>query len=285
VKRVAAALALVILTALPAGAAGDCNHCGETSASGGEGTITIEHGVSDTVPGRGLGRPPTAPPHDFTYVNEYAAPTCGGNGLHEDGILCPAAVTSCPALDQVRFWVWHQAVSVGVGPPETVTEGEWRQEPGSHCLGPDDPGVPSIVTVLAAAQDLFEQRVRSLDPPTIGTVPGPRTLVHWQTAFSARGPAPFAFDVTVAGARVHLDVTPSRYDWVFGDGTTARTAGPSTSHTYAVKAARTIRVDVTWGGTFTVNGGSDRYPIDPPAHSTGVPGALDVVEARAENLR
>ena len=72
----------------------------------------------------------------------------------------------------MRFWIWHQTVSVAVGPPEVVTEGEWHQEAGSFCLGPDDPGVPSIVAVLARAQDLFEQRVRQLDAPTVSTVPG-----------------------------------------------------------------------------------------------------------------
>ncbi|MCW2548618.1 MAG: hypothetical protein JWN96_3078 [Mycobacterium sp.] len=282
-RRLLLAGLLVLVMAPAAGAAGECNHCDDPTASGGEGTITIVHGVSDTVTGRGPGRPTSSLPQDYTYVNEYAAPTCGGNGLHEDGILCAAAVTSCPALDQVRFWVWHQTVAVQVGPPEVVTEGPWQQEPGSFCLGPDDPGVPSIVFVLAAAQDAFEQRVRDLQPPTISTVPGPRTLVHYPTELSALRADAFDFDVTVAGARVALHVRPSTYDWTFGDGGRARTTVPASSHTYAVNAARSIRVDVTWSGWFTVIGGSEHYPIDPPAHSTGVPGVLEVVEARAEN--
>ena len=43
-------------------------------------------------PGRGrAGRPASqACRRDYSYVNEYAAPTCGGNGLHGDGVLCAA---------------------------------------------------------------------------------------------------------------------------------------------------------------------------------------------------
>ncbi|MCU1588118.1 MAG: hypothetical protein JWN31_1611 [Frankiales bacterium] len=275
--------ALLMSLLVPAGSAGTCNQCDGTSAGGGEGTITVVHGVSDAVPGRGPGRPPVSPAQDYSYVNEYLAPICGGNGLHDAGNLCAAAVTSCPALDQVRFWVWHQTVRVAVGPPEVVTEGEWHQEPGSFCLGPDDPGVPSLVAALARAQDLFEQRVRQLDPPTITSVPGPRTLVHYPTTFDAGGTAPFSFGVDVAGLHVQLSVAAQAYDWVFGDGERARTTLPSTTHTYAEKDQVTTRVDVTWGGTFTVDGSGEQFPIDPPAHTTGVPAVVDVVEALAEN--
>jgi hypothetical protein len=280
VKLVAALLMSLLM---PAASAGTCNQCDGTSAGGGEGTITVVHGVSDSVPGRGLGRPPVRPAHDYSFVNEYAAPTCGGNGMHDNGNLCVAALTSCPALDQVRFWVWHQTVSVAVGPPEVVTEGEWRQEPGSFCLGPDDPGVPSIVGVLAQAQDLFEERVRQLGAPTISSVPGPRTLVHYPTSFTAGGTAPFGFGVTVAGVHVQLSVAAVAYDWVFGDGSRAHTTLPSTTHAYAAKGPVATRVDVTWSGSFTIDGSGEQFPIDPPAHTTGVPTELDVVEALAEN--
>jgi hypothetical protein len=261
-----------------------CERC-DTSAEGGDGTITISRGVSDFVPGRGSptqGKRPGV--EEYFYVREFLAPTCNGNGLHNAETLCTSAVTSCRVIDQVRFWVWHQRVDVVVGPPEVVRRGDWRQERGTFCLGPDDAGVPSIVRTLAAARALFERRIRELDPPTIQTVPGPRTLVHYPTRFTAGGAGAFTDDVRVAGATVRLHVRPESYRWVLGDGTARRTNGPSTTHTYDVRARRTIRVDVTWGGWFTVNGGSERYDIDPPATSTGRPGLLTVVEARAENV-
>lgn len=267
-----------------AGESSACVKC-PTTASGGEGTITVARGRSDYVPGRGS---PTQGDRgdggDYSYVREYATPTCSGNRLNGDDALCLAALTSCPAAGQVRFWIWHQRVDVKAGPPKVVTTGPWVDEEGSYCLGPDDPGVPDIVRTLAAAQQAFEQRVRQIAPPTIRTVPGPRTLVQWPTRFTAQGAEPFSDDVTVLGATVRLHVQPESFRWVFGDGTTAQTAGPTTTHTYPVKGRRVIRVDVVWGGWFTVDQGTERFPIDPPATSTGRPGLVTAVEARAENL-
>ena len=269
--------------------AADCALCDVPSARGGEGTITVRHGVSDHVPGRGS---PTqgrgTGDRDYSYVNEFAAPTCLGSGLHDRGVLCSFALTSCDALDQVRFWIWHQTVTVTVGKApgeaDVTSAGPWVQEEGTFCLGPDDPGVPSIVRTLEAAQDAFESRVRDLPAPTTRTTPGPRTLVHYPTAFTAQNAAPFSFDVTVAGATVRLHVLPTRFRWHFGDGATTDTTEPRVQHGYESRGTKGIRVDVTWGGWFTVDGSSERYPIDPPARATGAPSALSVVEARAENI-
>ena len=87
----------------------------------------------------------------------------------------------------------------------------------------------------------------------------------------------------MAGVHVQLSVVAVTYDWVFGDGSRARTTLPSTTHTYAANGPVTARVDVTWGGTFTVDGSGEQFPIDPPAHTTGVPTLVEVVEALAEN--
>lgn len=288
-RRLAVAVVLACALAVPARAADGCIHCqDDPTAAGGEGTITIVHGVSDAVPGRGP-TPATAAagadsePHDYSYVNELAAPTCTGNGAQGPHALCAASVTSCPALDQVRFWIWHQTVQVLGGPPRTITEGPWVQEAGSFCLGPDDPAAPPVVRALDQAQSQFEEKVHELVPPTVSTVPGPRTLVHWPTRFTALGSDPFAFTVEVAGVAVHLHVAPAIWDWVFGDGSRLRTGVPTTSHTYDTSAVYDVRVDVTWGGYFTVDGSAEQFPIDPPAHSTGAPSQLRVVQALAEN--
>lgn len=261
-----------------------CANCVPT-ARGGEGTITVRHGVSDHVPGRGSATQGRGTgEHDYSYVNEYAAPTCLGSGLHDKGILCAFALNSCPALDQVRFWIWHQTVTVKVGKPDVTTTGEWQQLEGTFCLGPDDPGVPSIVRTLDAAQNAFESRVERLPAPTTKTTPGPRTLVHYLTQFTAQNATPFVFDVTVAGATVHLHVVPTRFRWYFGDNTTVDSTEPEVQHTYRGRGSKGVRVDVTWGGWFTVDGSSERYPIDPPARATGAPSVVGVVEARAENV-
>ena len=285
-------LGVLLLPVPPARAAlpvTDCGQCGEPTARGGEGTITVAHGVSDVVPGRGSATQGRGKgDHDYSYVNEFAAPTCQGSGLHDNGVLCAFALTSCPALDQVRFWIWHQTVSVivtvTVGDPDVVTKGQWQQLDGTFCLGPDDPGVPSIVRTLAKAQEAFQSRVRDLPAPTVRSTPGPRTLVHYLTSFAAQNTAPFTYDVTVAGATVHLHAHPTRFRWSFGDGSTTDTTGPESDHTYADRGARAVRVDVTWGGWFTVDGSDEHYAIDPPARAAGTPTALIVVEALAQNL-
>lgn len=207
-----------------------------------------------------------------------------GNGLGGADALCGAAVLSCPAVDEIRFWIWHQRVDVKVGKPDVKTVGPWVQEHGTFCLGPDDPGVPNIVTTLATAHSDFEQKVRQLAPPVVKATPGPRTLVNYETTFRASNAAPFGFDVTVTGLTVHLLVHPTSFHWYFGDGTTTATIDPMARHTYHAKGARQLRVDITWGGTFTVGNAAEVYGIDPPATVVGTPSTLTVVEARAENV-
>lgn len=281
----AASFALA-LAGLPATAATQpCYRCGvHPTAAGGNGVITVQHGTSDPVPGRGSptqgrgnGR------HDYFYIEEYDTPTCMGNGLSGTDSLCGAAVRTCP-VGEIRFWIWHRRVDVKVGNPDVQTLGPWKQEQGSFCLGPDDPGVPSIVKTLATAHNVFEQKVTQLAPPAVKTRPGPRTLVNYLTTFTASNATPFTFDVTVAGATVHLSVRPISFRWSFGDGTSAETTAPTVTHTYLKKGQRRLAVDVTWGGTFSVGAAPELYTIDPPATVAGVPSVLTVVEARAENV-
>ena len=287
---------LVVAAATPiawaeTGGSKPCYRCGLPTARGGDSTITTEagrqqHGTSDLVPGRGdptqgrgTGR------HDYFYINEQVAATCMGNGLLSGwDRLCGAAVLTCPVREEFRFWIWHQRVDVKVGNPDVVTFGPWKQEQGTFCLGPDDPGVPNVVTTLVKAYAEFEQKVRLLTPPEVKTTPGPRTLVNYETTFRASNATPFAFDVTVTGLTVHLLVHPTSFRWSFGDGTVTETTDPTAMHIYHGKGARRLRVDITWGGTFTVGNAAEVYAIDPPATVTGASSILTVVEARAENV-
>ena len=282
--------AMCLLGGLTSPASGDQGascfpQCPTPTASGTNGgTIRVAHGVSDPVPNRGDATQGKGDGlHDYSYVEEHLAPTCSGNTI-DDGVaaICGAAVASCPAADQIRFWVWHRTVTVTVGPPEVRTEGPWQQEVGTYCLGPDDPGVPNVVNTIARAYDAFEEKVRQLAPPAVKAVPGPRTLVNLETELSAENTAPFAFDVTVAGATVHLAVRPVLFTWTYGDGVVEELSTPVVQHTYARTGAMPVRVDVRWGGTFTVGGAAETYDIDPPANVTGTPTALDVRQARAE---
>lgn len=262
-----------------------CRHCEDAQGQGGTIVVRGRSGKSDTVPGRGdgtQGKP--AEPRDWYEINEYVTPTCSGNELNGDDVLCGAAVNTCPAADQIRFWIWHQRVDHYVGPPPRVVEGPWVKEDGAFCLGPDDPGVPSIVNTLARARDVFEQKVQALGLPVVKTSPGPRTLVNYDTDFEVRNAEPFAVDVPVAGTVVHLDVKPLQFTWTYGDGTTERTTTATSVHTYDRTGRMPTKVDVVWGGTFTVGAQAEAYDIDPPATVNGAPTVLTVVQARAENV-
>ena len=245
--------------------------------------MVVEAGHSDRVPGRGSptqGKQDAV--HDWYRINETAAPTCQGNGLYDADVLCGAAVNTCASPDQVRFWIWHQRVDHLAGPPAKVVEGEWIQEPGTYCLGPDDPGVPNIVTTLAQAHNVFAEKISRLAVPAVSARPGPRTLVNFATTFRALNAEPFAFDVTVAGTTVHLAVHPSRFTWTFGDADTAETSDPVVTHTYLRNRQVAVRVDLEWSGTFTVAGQPGVYALNPPATATGAPTVLTVVTARAQ---
>ncbi len=83
---------------------------------------------------------------------------------------------------------------------------------------------------------------------------------------------------------VRLHALPTRFRWFFGDGATVDTTDPVVDHTYAARGQSAVRVDVTWGGWFTVGSSAERYPIDPPARATGAPSLVTVLEARAESV-
>jgi hypothetical protein len=85
---------------------------------------------------------------------------------------------------------------------------------------------------------------------------------------------------------VRLEITPSRFDWVHGDGTTAttRTAGApypakDVVHRYA-DAHTTVqhRVVVTWSAEYSLNGGP-LQPVNGTVTTTGPATPLRVAEA------
>ena len=259
-----------------------CNPC-QATGGGNSGTIdvVVRRGVSDRVPGRGDASYGEAPGRtEWRTVEEQATPTCTGNGVDGTTDVCAAALTTCPADDQVRYWIWHRVTEHQLGPPRTSTVGQWVQEPGSYCLGPDDPGVPDIGRVIAQVQTAFQ----SLPLPVATTTlnPAPRTLVNVPTRLDAGSAEPQTFDPVLLGIRVTITATPSAWEWTFGDGTGATTAVPRTEHVYRRAATVGASVRVTWNGTFTVGGSAEVFTIRTPAYVQGPVTPLDVRTARTE---
>jgi hypothetical protein len=168
-----------------------------------------------------------------------------------------------------------------------VSVGTWQQEPGSFCLGPDDPGITPIGTVIAAVQVGFQ----SLPLPVFTTrvQPSPLTLVNIPTTFSAGSAAPVTLTTEpLAGIVVTVVATPVEWRWTFGDGTTLTTTTPGRSgtdditHVYRRAQVEGASVRVTWTGTFSLPGSAEQFPVRNPAFTQGPVTPVDIREARTQ---
>ena len=115
--------------------------------------------------------------------------------------------------------------------------------------------------------------------------PDDKTLINFDTIFFTRA-EPLTRQLTLLGQRVRLEITPSRFEWVHGDGTTATTTTPGAPypakdivHRYA-DAHRTVahRVVVTWSAEYSLNGGA-LQPVNGTVTTTGPATPLRVAEA------
>lgn len=291
-------LLLVGLPVLPAHAepGEDCFPACPTGA-GGEGTFTITDsrpatGSSQAVPGRPAVNGRLADEVEWDVVEEDMVPACSNNSRGGADTLCLAAVVSCPAQDQVRFWIWHRTTHYVDGVIESVSD--WKRLPDSYCLGPDDPGLdqaPTLADVVAETRALFLSENVPLPVFALETNPAPQTLVNVPTVFSAGSAEAVQLPpVVIFGRTIRITATPRQWRWFFGDNTALNTATPGrprqpdVTHEYLRAGRYTSRVRVTWSGAFTVNGG-EPIGIADPAFRTSSPQIVDVREARTELVR
>lgn len=239
----------------------------------------VVHGRSDpkrTGPARGR--------NEYERVEEQRAPTCDGSARGSD-TLCLSATATCPAPEQIRYWIWRRVTRVVVAPPSEQV-GPWVQAQGTFCLGPDDPSLSAIGRLIAQVDTEF--RRLPLPEFTVRTDPAPQTLVNVPTAFSAGSGEPVTFTPTVLGARLTITARPVRWEWTFGDGATLITdrpgipRRPDVAHLYRRSGLWTSSVRVMWTGTFTFEGSPEVRRISSPAYVQGPQTLVDVREARAE---
>lgn len=115
--------------------------------------------------------------------------------------------------------------------------------------------------------------------------PAGKTLVNFDTIFFTSADE-LTRDLTLLGQDVHLEITPSRFEWQHGDGTTSVTSSPGAPypskaivHRYAdAHTTVTHRVVVTWSARWSLNGGP-LQPVDGTVTTTGPPTALRIAEA------
>ena len=246
---------------------------------------------SDPVPARGKpGEFGAAPGRTEwrTFVEEMV-PACSGNAFPNGDLLCTLAV-SCTGDDQIRYWIRHLYTQHTIQPDGTqtsVTDAQWTRLPGSYCLGPDDPGVPTIGQVIARVQTGFQDLPLPKAGPQVD--PAPTTLVNIPTAFYAGDTNAATFSPTILGTTVNISAKATSWAWNWGDGSPVQTFStpgvpkrPVVSHTYTTPGSYSATVTVTWTGTFSIAGSTETFEIRTPVTVTSPPVPVQVREARTE---
>jgi hypothetical protein len=251
-------LAVVAFSAAPAAAEVE----GDASTAG------IETGVTRTVLDRarnGLDLKTGAPDKRlFEYQSVIA---CAQNSPEAGsaGIMCLGASQACasntPAQGQGPLVRLYRRQLDAEGAPTTG----WQML-GTTCLVALVPGKP----VLGLAQILAAFHNTAWAKPTVHIQPeGNVTLVTLATYFQVRWPAagfqPGEIDTTtLLGQQVRIRPTVQGYTYVYGDGTSF---GPTPSpggtypdgditHAYPRAGTYNSRIDITYGGEYSVGGGA-----------------------------
>lgn len=239
---------------------------------------------------RGDTEPVRQEPLPSTYYRYSYAPACEGNTAEATGGLCQLAVASCPQPGDTRYWVWQRLVTRATG-----ELGPWERLPGSQCLAvvpdPADPPAPTRAPI-EAVPPLVEEEFQQL-PLLAGSAqvqPTGVTLVNFPTNFYTEVPKTEQFELTILDYPVVVDAHVKGYVWHWGDGTTTKggtdTRGApypdlAVTHEYKQAQDRAVRVDVIWGGSFSIEGG----PVQPIQGTVTIEGnatALNVVESRSQ---
>lgn len=159
-----------------------------------------------------------------------------------------------------------------------------RRTPASACMSPADAAAAAVPQVTPGMVATAFQR---LPMPAFKSQvqPAAKTLVNFDTIFytSAR---PFNRDVTILGQNVNLRITPSRFIWHYGDGTSDSTTSPGAKYPRKDVVHRYQQAHVTmkhhltinWSARWRLNGGPWQ-DVNGTATSTGPETALRVAEA------
>ena len=159
-----------------------------------------------------------------------------------------------------------------------------RRTPASTCMSPSDAAAAQIPQVTPGmVSEAFER----LPMPKFKSQvqPANKTLVNFDTIFYTTA-RPFTRDITLLGQTVHLRVTPSRFIWMHGDGTTSTTSSAGAKyprkdivHRYQ-KAHVTVKHHLTirWSARWRQDGNSWQE-VNGTATSTGAATSLRIAEA------
>jgi hypothetical protein len=209
-----------------------------------------------------------------TYSYE---PVCiRGEGVQGDGFYGCGSQQKCGQKGHM-FYVW---VHYPGGASETV---------GAQCFEPDEaPVAPERQVTQAMVLRAF-QRIPVPASRVEIQPPGGKTLVNLETIFSTEA-AEFTRTIGLLGHRVDLEISPSRFEWVTGDGADFATdwagrawekgvpMGEYITHNYDDADDVTTRVDTTWSARYRVDGG-DWHDVGGTVTIEGEPFDLAVLSA------
>lgn len=259
----------------------DRGYCSQTVAGTDDFTAVVtREGNPGTMPIKNRPRSPKAPLSP-TYVDRNVVPTCTGNSAFDGGVLCNAAVETCPTEGDVRFWVFETTIQRSTGKP---VAGTGPRLVDTVCLGPDDPGPQPAVLIPAMVQSEFRSVV--VQGGSADVSPKPDTLVNIDTRFQTDAPASYQIPLTLLNQSVVITATAQGYTWHLDNGDIRVSTRPKGYLEYAFRRAGTydVFVSLTWSGTFSVNGGPAQ-PITGTVEVDGEPTTVRVQQARSELVR
>jgi len=274
-------------TAVPALAAGpDCDSKDQrtectTAATTNQGFgITGTDGNPQAQPVKNRPRGPRQPLSP-TYVDRNLVPTCTGNSYFDAGVLCNAAVQTCPVEGEIRFWVFETTIQRSTGKPVAGTGPRLVE---TVCRGARDPVLDPTVAIPALVQTEFKSVVVLGGSAQVS--PEPETLVNVPTRFQTDAPASYPIPLTLLNQSVVITAKAERYIWHLGDGTTRVSTRPKgyLEHAFSKAGAREVFVEIEWSGSFTVGGGPAQ-PITGTVTTDGEPTLIQVQQARSELVR
>ena len=158
---------------------------------------------------------------------------------------------------------------------------------GLVCSGNGPPPVAGAAAPPQVTEAMILRAFRRIPLPELRSQsqPADKTLINFDTIFFTEA-QPLTRRITLLGQSVRLEITPSRFEWVHGDGTTSSTTtagapypAKDVVHRYA-DAHTTVRhrVVVTWSAEYSLNGGPLR-PVTGTVTTTGPATPLRVAEA------
>jgi hypothetical protein len=215
------------------------------------------------------------------YAGCSGGATSDGNFFAGFGQCSEPGSTTNPASSgqestdtQYTAYRWELACNVASGPVHTCTpcpddkeiayrlmglkDGQWYPL-GIRCATqPPDAG-PTVTPAMVA------RAFKRIPLPSLRAItqPADKTLINFDTIFYVEA-EPLHRTLTLLGQRVELEITPSTFRWVHGDGTTAEThtAGapyPAKDVVHRYQQAHvTVRqhVEIVWTARWRLNGGA-----------------------------